>query len=165
VLKTIATSAEEAAEGGGAVLRASTLGTYLSESLVLDRVTTVLVGLCGVIALAMSAIGAYGVMSDTVARRTREIGLRAALGAGQLRLAGLVFAQMVRVTVAGLLAAAVAAQALTYIARSFVSVVPSLDVRTAAAVCGALAVVVAIAAIPPLQRALRVNPNIALRAE
>ncbi|HUR41580.1 MAG TPA: ABC transporter permease, partial [Verrucomicrobiae bacterium] len=69
VLKAIAAPAEEATAGGGAVLRSATLANYLSESLVLDRLTTILVGVCGLIALAMSAIGAYGVMSDTVERR------------------------------------------------------------------------------------------------
>jgi putative ABC transport system permease protein len=165
VLKAIAAPAEEAAQGGGAVLRTATLATYLSESLVLDRLTTILVGICGLIALAMSAIGAYGVMSDTVERRTREIGLRAALGAGRVQVVQLVFAQVVRLAAAGVVAGALAAHALTYIARSFVAIVPSLDLATAAVVSGALALVVAVAAIVPLQRALRVNPNIALRAE
>jgi putative ABC transport system permease protein len=113
----------------------------------------------------MSAIGAYGVMSDTVERRTREIGLRAALGAGRVQVVQLVFAQVVRLAAAGVVAGALAAHALTYIARSFVAIVPSLDLATAAVVSGALALVVLVAAIVPLQRALRVNPNIALRAE
>ena len=150
---------------GAEVLQISTLETYLSESLALDRLTTTLVGLCGLIALAMSTIGVYGVMTDAVQRRTREIGLRMALGAGRTQVARLVFTEVLSLTAAGLLAGGLATFAMSHAARSFVYGVPSLDVGTVAVVSAALAIVIAIAEVVPLRRALRVNPNIALRAE
>jgi hypothetical protein len=84
----------EAGEGAN-ILQISTLETHLSHALVLDRLTTTLVGLCGLIALAMSTIGVYGVMIDAVQRRTREIGLSLALGAGRMQITRLVFMEAV----------------------------------------------------------------------
>jgi putative ABC transport system permease protein len=121
--------------------------------------------LCGLIALAMSTIGVYGVMADAVHRRTREIGLRIALGAGWTHVARLVFMEAMYPASAGLLTGATAALALTTVARSFVYGVPSLTIVTLMAAAGALAAVVAVAAVLPLRRALRIHPNIALRAE
>jgi predicted permease len=150
---------------GGSILQTSTLETHLSDSLALDRLTTTLVGLCGVIALAMSAIGVYGVMTDAVQRRTREIGLRVALGAGWTHVARLVFMEAMYPAGAGLLIGATAALVLNSAARSFVYGVPSLTIVTLMAAAGALAAVVAFAAVLPLRSALRISPNIALRAE
>ena len=138
---------------------------HLSDVLALDRLTTTLVGLCGLVALAMSTIGVYGVMTDAVQRRTREIGLRVALGAGRTQVARLVFKDAVLLAAVGVLIGAAVALAVSYVARSFISGVPSLDVVTLAGVSVALATVIALAAILPLRRALRVHPNIALRAE
>jgi putative ABC transport system permease protein len=127
--------------------------------------TTTLVGLCGLIALAMSSIGVYGVMADAVRRRTREIGLRMALGASRMRVMRLVFSEVLYLATAGLLAGTAATVVSTYLARSFVYGVPSLDLANFAAAAAALASVVGIASVLPLRRALGVNPNIALRAE
>ncbi len=76
--------------GDDRIKRVATLATLTSESLALDRLTTTLVGACGLIALVMSTMGVYGIMIDAVHRRTREIGLRVALGAAPLRIAWLV---------------------------------------------------------------------------
>jgi putative ABC transport system permease protein len=164
LLDAIHTAVREVGEGAD-ILRSSTLGTYLSESLVLDRLTTTLVGLCGVIALAMSSIGVYGVMADAVRRRTREIGLRVALGASRTRVMRLVFGEVLYLAAAGLLAGTAITVVSTHIAQSFVHGMPSLNISNFTAAAVALASVVAIASVLPLHRALRVNPNIALRAE
>ena len=150
---------------GATSLQTSTMEAHLSDVLALDRLTTTLVGLCGVIALAMSTIGVYGVMTDAVQRRTREIGLRVALGAGRTQVARLVFKDAVSLAAVGVLIGAAVALAVSYVARSFIHGMPSLDIVTLAGVSGALAIVIAVAAILPLRRALRVHPNIALRAE
>ena len=150
---------------GATSLKASTMDAHLADVLALDRLTTTLVGLCGAIALAMSTIGVYGVMTDAVQRRTREIGLRVALGAGRTQVARLVFKDAVALAAAGVLIGAAVALAGSYLARSFVHGLPSFDVLTLAGVSAALAAVIAVAAILPLRRALRVHPNIALRAE
>ena len=151
--------------GDAAILRTSTLESHLSEVLPLDRLTRTLVGLCGLLALAMSSIGVYGVMSDSVQRRTREIGLRVALGAGRFRVARLVFVEAAYLAVAGLLIGTAAALATARVARHSLYDLPSVDFLVLASTSGALASAVAIAAILPLRRALRVSPNIALRVE
>ena len=150
---------------GGTLRQISTLDAYLADALAVDRLITTLIGVCGLIALAMSAVGIYGVMTDTVRRRTREIGLRVALGARPLQIGQLVFGESMRLASLGLLSGLTAALAVTSIARMFLYGVPPLTLPTLAAVVAALAVVVGLAAIVPLGRALRVSPIIALRDE
>jgi ABC-type antimicrobial peptide transport system permease subunit len=150
---------------GGTVRQISTLDAYLADALAVDRLITTLIGVCGLIALAMSAVGMYGVMTDTVRRRTREIGLRVALGARPLQIGQLVFGESMRLASLGLVSGLTAALAVTSIARMFFYGVPPLNLPTLAAVVAALAVVVGLAAIVPLGRALRVSPIIALRDE
>jgi putative ABC transport system permease protein len=111
----------------------------------------------------MSAIGVYGVMSDAVQRRTREIGLRLALGAGRRHVARLVFMNAAYLAVVGLSIGTAAAVAMTRVSRSIVDGVPSLDVTTLGGAAAILGVATAIAAVAPLVRAFRVNPNVALR--
>ena len=151
--------------GGSSVLRASTLEAHLADSLAIDRIATALVGVCGIVALLMSTIGVYGVMADAVVRRTREIGLRVALGAGRFQVVRLVSMEGLALAACGLVAGIAVAFLARFVARWFVEGVPSLDVVTLAAVAGALTTVTAVAAVLPLRRALRVHPNIALRAE
>jgi len=146
-------------------LRASTLDRRLSESLTLDRLTTTLVAVCGLIALAMAGIGVSGVMTDAVQRRTREIGLRVALGARRAQVIRLVLGEVLYLAAAGLLTGGAAAVAAGHVARSFFHGLPSLAIGTLGAAAGALGLIVALAAWVPLHRALRVSPNIALRAE
>jgi predicted permease len=160
IRRTIKEVGEEAT-----ILDASTLEKHLADSLGLDRLTTTLVGLCGLIALAMSAIGVYGIMTDAVRRRTREIGLRVALGAGRTQVVRLVLLDAVYLAVTGLFIGGAAAFAIAHVARSMVEGIRPLDVTTVAAATATLAIVVAVAAVLPLRQALRVNPNIALRSE
>jgi putative ABC transport system permease protein len=171
LLRPIADVVEEV--GGGATIMidgtgkrmASTLDAYLNASLAIDRLTTTLVGVCGIVALVMSTIGVYGVMADAVLRRTKEIGLRVALGAGRLQVVRLVSAEALGLAAGGLAAGTLAAVAVSSIARAFVDGVPALEMVTLAAVGVTLTTVTALASIVPLRRALRVHPNIALRAE
>jgi predicted permease len=152
--------------GSGSVIKGTgTLDARLAESLTLDRLTTTLVGACGLIALAMSTLGVYGVMMDAVQRRTREIGLRVALGAAPRHIAALVFLEAAYPAATGLVAGAVAALALGRAAQSVLYGVPPANLLLLAAAAGALAGVIVVAGVLPLQRALRVHPNIALRAE
>jgi putative ABC transport system permease protein len=164
MLAPLAQRADEAGTGEN-ILRTATLEQHLSDSLTLDRLTTTLVGVCGLIALAMATIGVYGTMADVVQRRTREIGLRLALGAGRLAIARLVFVEAVFLAAAGLVTGVAATVAVARIGQSFVRDVPSLDLVTLAVATGALTAALVVAAIVPLRRALRVSPNIALRAE
>ena len=154
-----------AVDAGVTIIRAVTLDRLLAESLAMDRLTTTLVGVCGIIALLMGAIGVYGVMSDAVLRRTREIGLRIALGAGRPQVAWLVFAEALYLTAAGVFAGMVASLVLEHVAATFVHGLPGVDALTLAATPALLTAVVVLAAIIPLRKALAVSPTIALRAE
>ncbi|HJR59977.1 MAG TPA: ABC transporter permease [Vicinamibacterales bacterium] len=150
---------------GVTITRATTLQTHLAEALTIDRLTTTLVGLCGIIALIMGTAGVYGVMSDAVRRRTREIGLRVALGAGRPQVVRLVFTEALYLTAAGVALGIIGALAVERLAESVVHGLPGVDRTTLAATPAILAAVVVLAAILPLRRALAVNPTVALRAE
>jgi putative ABC transport system permease protein len=150
---------------GSTIRRTGTLRARLEEALTLDRLTTTLVGACGLIALAMSTLGVYGIMMDAVQRRTREIGLRVALGAAPRHVAGLVFLEAAYPAVSGLVLGAIAALAVGRAAQSMLHGVPPADLALLGAAAASLTLVILIAGVLPLQRALRVHPNIALRAE
>jgi predicted permease len=154
-----------AVSGGMEIRRVFTLERHFSEALVVDRMTTTLVGLCGVLALVMAVVGVYGVMSDAVHRRTREIGLRVALGAGPLHVVRLVLAEAAVLAPVGLVIGIAVALVGRQIAAAFFFGLPGPNLTTIAAAPGVLALVIAVAAALPLRRALAVSPTIALRAQ
>ena len=153
-----------AVDTGVTINRTLTLERLLSELLVMDRLTTTLVGACGIIALLMGAIGVYGVMSDAVLRRTREIGLRVAIGAGRPQIAWLVFAEALYLTAGGVVAGTLGSLLFKRLAATLVHGLPAVDPLTIAATVAVLASIVLFAAVVPLRRALSVSPTIALRA-
>jgi hypothetical protein len=164
MLEPIERAAADVGEGEN-ILQVTTVERHVSESLTIDRLTTTLVGLCGLIALAMATIGVYGTMSDAVQRRTREIGLRVALGAGRFQVAKLILVEAVSLAGGGIVIGIVTAFVVSRLVDAFVTTVPAIDWRSLSGVTAALASAVAVAAVVPLRRALRVSPNIALRAE
>jgi predicted permease len=117
------------------------------------------------IAILLAAIGLYGVLSYTVAQREREIGVRMALGADAIRIARLVFGQVTRMAIAGVIAGCAAALGLGRLAQSMLFGVegPALLVMAAATI-GVTAIALSAAAIPA-RRAVRVDPAVTLRAE
>jgi ABC-type antimicrobial peptide transport system permease subunit len=123
------------------------------------------VGSFGVIAALLAAIGLYGVMAYTVARRTNEIGIRLALGAGRGDVQWMVLRESLWMVAAGLVVGIPAALALTrLIQRTLYGVKPNDPLSFVAA--GALmAIVAAVAAWIPARRAARVDPMRALRCE
>jgi predicted permease len=151
-------------DGDVSIARTTTLDQHLSAALAVDRITRTLVGICGIIALLMGAIGVYGAMADAVLRRTREIGLRVALGAGRGNVVRLVLTEAVLLTALGILAGIGASLAVERMVASFAHGLPGIDMLTLGAIPGMLIVIVALAAIVPLRRALSVNPTIALSA-
>lgn len=150
---------------GFAVERASTLEGRISETLVLERMVTTLVAGCGSIALVLAIVGVYGIINDSVRRRTREIGLRVALGAGRGQIVRLVLWEALVLTGVGILAGIIAAVAIDRAATLFVHGLPPVEARALIATPGLLAIVVGVASVLPLRRALRVSPTIALRAQ
>ena len=139
------------------------LDTLLSAALALDRLTMAVVGLSAAFALLLATIGVYGVMNDAVRQRRREIGLRMALGARPLAIGRFVVGQALGLAAAGIAAGFAAQAALGVLIRTQAGV-RGLDPASLAALAGALAVVVTLAAIVPIRRALRVHPAVTLRA-
>jgi len=125
----------------------------------------VLLGLFGAVALLMTAIGVYGVISYSVAERTREIGIRAALGAARVDIVRLVVGGGLTVVGAGLAAGVIAAAIATRFLASSLFEVSATDPATFLAVAGVLLVVALAAQAIPIARAMRVDPSIALRQE
>ena len=137
---------------------------YLSRALAPDRLIARLAGACGLASLALAVIGVYGVLGDMVRRRTREIGLRLALGASPRQvLQGVLGAGLVPAG-AGIVAGVCGAEVAIRLARSFVYELPVLDAGLVAGIIALLVAIVAAAVAPPALRAIRVNPAIVLRS-
>jgi ABC-type antimicrobial peptide transport system permease subunit len=124
-----------------------------------------LFGTFGALGLLIAAIGIGSVVSYSVARRTREMGLRIALGARPVDVQRLVVVESMMPVVAGLGVGVGAALVLSRYVESFLFEVPPRDVWTYAMVCALLAASAVVAAILPARRAARVDPLVALRAE
>ena len=150
---------------GVRITRVTTLDRHIAEALAIDRLMTTLVGASGGFALLMAIIGVYGVMTDAVQRRTREIGLRVALGAARGQIARLVFAAAAYVSIAGLTIGTALAWVAGRLAGVFLGSIPDWEVTTLAAPPAMLGLIVAAAALLPLRRALSVSAATALRAE
>jgi putative ABC transport system permease protein len=147
------------------VTHVKTLDQLKAESMIPDRLRAGLLGLFAAIALALSAIGIYGVIAYSVVQRTHEIGIRAALGARPANLVALVGGGGMALAVTGLFVGYVAALGVTRLLRSFLFGVESSDPITWIATVVVLAGVAAVACYIPARNAARVDPLDALRAE
>ena len=146
------------------ISRLRTVEEILSTSLAERRFNTWIVGLFAATALLLAAIGTYGVMAFAVTSRTRELGVRAALGATPVDLIRLVLGQGLLLTLLATTIGLVTAVALTrYMASMLFNVAPR-DPITFALVAAILALVATAATLIPARRAMRVNPTEVLRA-
>jgi putative ABC transport system permease protein len=125
---------------------------------------TLLTAFAGAAAL-LAALGLYGVLAYAVGQRMRETAVRLALGAGRRRVVGLVFADAIRLALAGLGLGLAAALVATRVLGGLLFEVSATDLPTYASVAGGLLVVAAFAAFLPARRAASVNPVDALKAE
>lgn len=141
----------------------STFTQVFSASLHDRRFNLVLLGTFAVSALVLAIIGIYGVIAFSVARRTREIGVRMALGATTTKIQQLILGQATLTGVAGIVAGIAASFLLTRTMRSLLYQVSSTDPLTFAAVALLLLAVAVLAAYIPARRATKVDPNVALR--
>ena len=149
----------------GFVTRVATIDQQLEHSLVRERMLSMLAAFFGGLALALAAIGLYGVMAYTVVQRTREIGIRIAIGARQRSVIWLVVREtLVLVGVGAALGTITALAASRYVESQLFGVAPSDPAAISAAVLLLLAVAAA-AGYLPARRASRINPVTALRYE
>jgi putative ABC transport system permease protein len=129
------------------------------------RLQSVLLGVFGAVALVLAGLGVYGVISHSVAQRTREMGIRVALGASKPSLLRLVFARGALLTAIGLAIGLAAGLALSGLLRTLLYNVGPRDPATMALVALTLAAVAGLASYVPARRATKVDPVVALRYE
>jgi putative ABC transport system permease protein len=154
-----------AADPGVPLHQVQTMDEVVSESLASRRLNLWLLAIFAGIALALSAAGLYGVISYLVAQRTREIGMRMALGAQARDVIALVMRQGSRLTALGILVGVIGAFALTRWLESMLDGVSARDPITFLSITGLLALVALLATFIPASRAARVNPILAIRRD
>ena len=141
------------------------LTEVLAGSLFAARMGAVLLAIFGSLALLLAAVGLYGVMSYAVSRRTREIGIRMALGAGGGNVLRLVLKEGMSLVAVGVAAGLLVAAAATRLLASFLYGMSPLDAITFVAIPVVLALVALLASYVPAHRAAKVDPMVALRYE
>jgi putative ABC transport system permease protein len=142
-----------------------TMEERVAETWATQRLLTFLLTIFAGLALLLVAVGLYGVLAYSAARRLREIAVRLALGARPAQIRGLVMGQGLRLFGVGIAVGAVAVAASGSLIRGFLFGVSPLDAETYLAVALILSGVTVLAAWLPARRACRVNPIVALRAE
>jgi putative ABC transport system permease protein len=148
------------------VFRGITVGdTYLNDSLAPTRFAMALMAAFAIIALLLSAIGLYGVIAYSVNQRTREIGVRVALGAESGAVAGLVVGDSLRLALGGIVLGSACAAASTRTLSSMLYGVSPDDPWTFFVVVLLVAAIALLASYAPARRALRIQPTDALRAD
>ena len=148
-----------------AVYNVRTMDTLIATNTTQSRVTAWLVGMFAALALLLAAIGVYGVLAYLVAQRTREIGVRIALGARPGSVLRLVVGHSLRLSLAGISLGLVGALWLAPYVETQLFGIKGRDLATLAIVAASLTLTAAIATYLPARRATRVDPLTALRTE
>ncbi len=157
--------AVRAADPAQAVFNVRMMDEVISRSVAPRRTSTVLIGAFGVLALVLAAAGVYAVVASAVAQRTRELGIRAALGATGGALVGLMAREMVVTVLFGVAAGLGAAWTASRVLSTLVYGVTTHDPVTFVVAPLALLVPVLAATLVPARRALRLNPMDVIRAD
>ena len=133
------------------------------DSIARQRFNLVLTALFAIAALVLASIGLYGVMSYLVAQRTREIGIRVALGGRPSDVRGMIMKESLTIAGVGLVVGLVSSLALSRALTSFLFEIKATDPVTYGSIAALLLVVASLAAFGPARRATRVDPLVALR--
>ena len=141
------------------------LQEWVSESLAPTRFTTWMAAIFAVSALLLASVGIFGVLAYTVASRTREIGVRMAIGATRGRVLRLVLGEGMTWASIGIAAGLVGAFAAARLMATLLFDIPARDPMTFAAIAGAVTLVAFVASAIPAVRAVNIDPTIAIRAE
>jgi putative ABC transport system permease protein len=145
------------------IVKLRTMDQVFADAASRPRFLAELLGIFAALALALAAIGTYGILSYSVTERTKEIGIHMALGATRGSVLGMVLGQGMRLTVAGLVAGLIASFALTRLLQAQLFNVKPTDPATLTVVAGFIAVVAFVACYIPAHRATRVDPMVTLR--
>jgi predicted permease len=141
------------------------LDEHVFATLTPQRLLAYLISAFGVLALVLTGVGLYGLLSYTVTERTPEIGIRMALGATKKEIVSLFLSQGLRLTLVGMALGLAAAASLTRLMRSILFGVTPLDPPTLVSVAMLLITAASVACYVPACRAARSDPNSALREE
>jgi putative ABC transport system permease protein len=141
-----------------------TMDDVRDAAVVRPRFLATLLAAFGAAAVLLAAVGIYGLMSYTTAQRTKELGVRMALGASRRAVLRLVLGEGARLAVAGVAVGVLAALALSRVLASLLFGVRATDPLMLVGVSAAMAVIAALASWLPARRAARVDPARALRA-
>lgn len=145
--------------------RVATMDEFVADSMARTSFTLIMLAIAAGVALFLGAVGIYGVISYVVAQRTREIGVRMALGAEQSDVRRMVLRQGATLAGAGVVVGLVAAAGVTRLMASLLFGVEPIDLPTFATVAVALTVIALFASWMPARRASTVDPVVALRFE
>jgi putative ABC transport system permease protein len=140
-----------------------TMEQVIADTLWQPRFNLQLIGIFAALAMTIASIGLYGVMSYSVAQRTREVGLRMALGAGRRDVLKLVMGQGMKLALAGVASGLLASAALTRLIERLLFEVSATDFSTFALIPVLLTLVALVACWIPARRATKVDPMVALR--
>jgi predicted permease len=151
--------------GEQVIYEPQTMDDIISGTLAARRFSTILLGAFAALALLLSSIGIYGVISYLVGQRTREIGLRMALGASRTGVLRMVLSQGAKLAAIGVVIGLAASLALTQLMGSMIYGVSATDPLTFIGVAIILTLVALAACYIPARRAMRVDPMVALRYE
>jgi predicted permease len=141
------------------------LADYTAIAILPQRAAAMLTAALGILALFLCALGLYGIVAHDVSRRTREIGVRMAIGARGADVARLVFGGAMRMALPGVIAGGMIALGVAQVLRSFLLGLSPLDPMALSAAIGVLLLAVLAAVVVPARRAVRVQPVDALRSE
>jgi len=147
------------------VFQIKPLEDYVASTLAERSFTLALLALFGFLALALASVGIYGVVSFLVNQRTREVGIRMALGAARRDVLAMMLCQGLAVILVGLSAGFASSLLLTRLLSSLLFEVRPTDLATSLAVAALLASVALLASYLPARHASRVDPLVALRHE